>query len=112
MWPPAGRAALTRPGVFGPGVCRDVNAEQVSTLAWAAFGLLAAILGCMGLAFWGLYYAYRHIIKGLREDVVYHQRQLTELRTLLGQEREDCEARLARLAARVEELERRLGIRE
>lgn len=89
-----------------------MSTEQIATVAWAIVGILTAILVCLGGLFWAMFYGYRSIVKGLREDISYHQRQLTDLRALIAAEREDCEARIARQNERIEVLERRAGVRE
>lgn len=86
--------------------------EQAATLAWAAVGLLTAILLCIGGLFWALFYSHKAIVRGLRADIAYHQRQLLDLRNLIDRERDDCEARIARQNERIEVLERRAGVRE
>lgn len=86
-------------------------------ITWAEVGLIsAAAAGVTVASVAGLMRVmtstYNRIVLGLRDDVSYHQRQLTDLRSILAAERDECEARIARVAARVEELERRQGMRE
>lgn len=86
-------------------------------ITWAEVGLISAAAAgvtvtSIALLIKTMTGAYGRVVMGMRDDVAYHQRQLTDLRSILAAERDECEARIARVAARVEELERRQGMRE
>lgn len=48
----------------------------------------------------------------LREDVAFHHRALSDLRTQLAAERTACDEKIKRQGERLEELEKRAGMRE